>query len=186
MENSILRCNSFGPKRYWSHGKSPSVSSHKCTVWTSGDHGRKPESLIMPQSGRCRSAVCTCEGSVAKITTGHDRTPGSHSSGGNLEQPGYEGCLSSDVTTADVLNLPFPGHRHRFEARQRSSRRPEPTEAEARTGQLFHAPVILFHNVVQEPTLPRLGEAPQLGISLHVRDRFRVGRVLVHRDRARV
>jgi hypothetical protein len=47
----------------------------------------------------------------------------------NLEQLGDESSLSPDVTSADISKLPFPDHRHRLIARQRSSRRPEAAEA---------------------------------------------------------
>ena len=70
-------------------------------------------------------------------------------SGRNPEQAGDELCLGLDVVATDVPNLPLPDHRHRLEAGQRSSSRPEATEAEARTGQPFHAPVVLLHDVVQ-------------------------------------
>src|SRR3954470_15194731 len=83
---------------------------------------------------------------------------GSFSSGGDLEQPGDEGRLSSDVAAVDVLNLPLPDHRHRLEARQCSSCRPEAAEAKAWTGQPFHASVVLLHDVVQELDLTQAGE----------------------------
>ena len=49
---------------------------------------------------------------------------------GHLEQAGDEAGLASDVASADVSNLPFPDHRHRFESSQCSSSRPEAAEAE--------------------------------------------------------
>src|SRR5215218_9301893 len=48
----------------------------------------------------------------------------------NLEQLDDKAGLGSHVTSADVPKLPFPDHRHRLIARQRSSRRLEATEAE--------------------------------------------------------
>src|SRR3954454_5953423 len=57
-------------------------------------------------------------------------------SGGHLEQPGDELCLGPDVAATDVPNLPFPDHRHRLVARQRSSGRPKATKAKfARAGE---------------------------------------------------
>ena len=71
-------------------------------------------------------------------------------SGGDPEQVGDEAGLGSHVASADVPNLPLPDHRHRLVASQRSSRRPEAAEAEARPDQAFHAPVVLLHDVVEE------------------------------------
>src|SRR5829696_10536234 len=71
-----------------------------------------------------------------------------------LEQLGDEAGLGSHVTSADVPKLPFPDHRHRLIARQRSSRRPEAPEAEPWADQTSYAPVVLFHDVIEELALP--------------------------------
>ena len=67
---------------------------------------------------------------------------------GDIEQAGDEAGLASDVASADVPNLPFPDHRHRFETSQCSSSRPEAAEAKPGSDQSLDAPVILFKNVV--------------------------------------
>src|SRR4051794_10768009 len=46
--------------------------------------------------------------------------------------------------------------------------------------------MILLNDVVEVFDLAQPGEAPQLALALHRRDRGRIGRILVHRDRARV
>ena len=72
----------------------------------------------------------------------------------NLEQLGDEGSLSPDVASADISELPFPDHRHRLIARQRSSRCPEAAEAEPWADQAPYAPVVLFHDVIEKLALP--------------------------------
>jgi hypothetical protein len=49
-----------------------------------------------------------------------------------MEQTGDEAALSLDVVSAAVLNLPLPGHRDRFKARQGSQGRPESAKPVAR------------------------------------------------------
>jgi hypothetical protein len=49
----------------------------------------------------------------------------------------------------NVSNLPFPDHRHRLVAFQRSSGCPKATKAKSPAGWLFHSPVILLDDVVQ-------------------------------------
>ena len=71
----------------------------------------------------------------------------------NLEQLGNEGSLSPDVASAKIPNLPLPDHRYRLIARQRSSRRPEATEAEPWADHTSYAPVVLFHDVIEELAL---------------------------------
>src|ERR687898_3457586 len=71
-----------------------------------------------------------------------------------LEQLGDEAGLGSHVSSADVPKLPFPDHRHRLIARQRSSRGPEAPEAEPWADQASYAPVVLFHDVIEELALP--------------------------------
>ena len=65
-----------------------------------------------------------------------------------MEQFSDERCLGLDVTAADVPNLPFPDHRHRLVAGQRSSRRPETAEAKARIDQPFHVAVVLLDSLI--------------------------------------
>ena len=55
-------------------------------------------------------------------------------SGGHPEQSGDELCLGPDIAAADVLNLPFPDHRHRLVTCQGSSGRPEATKSKPRAG----------------------------------------------------
>src|SRR5215212_8951184 len=71
----------------------------------------------------------------------------------NLEQLDDKAGLGSHVTSADVPKLPFPDHRHRLMARQRSSRRPGAVEAEPWADQTSYAPVVLFHDVIEELAL---------------------------------
>src|SRR3954465_11570439 len=46
--------------------------------------------------------------------------------------------------------------------------------------------MVLLDDVVEVLDRAQAGEAPQLTLALHRRDRGRIGRILVHRDRARV
>jgi hypothetical protein len=88
------------------------------------------------------------------LTANHLRDgSGQLTSRSNLEQLGDDAGLGSHVTSADVPKLPFPDHRHRLIARQRSSRRPEAAEAEPWADQTSYAPVVLFHDVVEELAL---------------------------------
>src|SRR3954447_6142159 len=107
-------------------------------------------------------------------------------SGGDLEQLGDEGGLGPHVASANLPNLPLPDHRHRLVACQCSSCRPETAEAEPWSDQAFHAPMVLFHYVIEELALPQPRASPQLAVLFHPLDGTGVGRVLVHRDRARV
>src|SRR3981189_1806356 len=45
---------------------------------------------------------------------------------GGIEKSGNEDCLSSDIASADLSNMPLPNHRHRFETCQCSSGGSEP------------------------------------------------------------
>ncbi len=107
-------------------------------------------------------------------------------SGGNLKKAGDEGRLCPDVGTIDVVDLSLPDHRHRLVAGQRPSGSSQAAEAEPRPNQPFDPPVVLLDDVVQILALPQTREAPQFTRSLHLRRRARIGRILVHRDRARV
>jgi len=69
-------------------------------------------------------------------------------SGSNLEQPGDEGGLGSHVAPVDLRKLPLPHHRHHLVACQCSSCRMEAAEAEPRSDQAFHAPVVLFDGLI--------------------------------------
>ena len=66
-----------------------------------------------------------------------------------MEQLGDEASLRPHVASANTPDLPFPHHRHHFVARWCSSRRLEAAEAEPRSDQAFHAPVVLFHDVIE-------------------------------------
>jgi transposase-like protein len=81
--------------------------------------------------------------------TGDPRVERNRASGGRPEQPGDEYRLSPDVAATDVPNLPLPDHRHCLVTRQCSSRRPKTAKAQPRVGQPFHAPMVLFHDIVQ-------------------------------------
>jgi hypothetical protein len=89
------------------------------------------------------------------LTANHLRDgSGQLTSRSNLEQLGDEGSLSPDVASTKIPNLPLPDHRHRLKARQRSSRGPEAAEAKPWADQTSYAPVVLFHNVIEELALP--------------------------------
>src|SRR4028118_1878636 len=103
-------------------------------------------------------------------------------SGSDLEQLGDEAGLSPHAASANLPNLPLPHHCHRLVARQCSSRRPEAAEAEPWSDQAFHAPMVLFHDVVETLASPQPRASPQLAVLFHLLDRTWVGRVLVHRD----
>ena len=77
-------------------------------------------------------------------------------SGGNFEEPGNEGSLRLHVATADVVNLPFPDHRHHLVTRQRPFRGFQAAKAKLRPDQAFDPSVILLDDVVQLFALPQL------------------------------
>src|SRR4028119_277141 len=97
-------------------------------------------------------------------------------SGGDLEQLGDEAGLGPHVASAHIPNLPLPHHRHRLVARQRSSCGMETTEAKPWSDQAFHAPMVLFHDVVEELALPQPRASPQLAFLFHLLDGAGVGR----------
>src|SRR4051812_10298486 len=121
-----------------------------------------------------------------KVCSGPWMAPAGDRSGSNVEQLGNEGGLGPHVASANPPYLPLPHHRHHLVARQCSSRRPEATEAEPRSDQAFHAPVVLLHNVIEILDLTQPRASPQLAVIFHLLDGARIGRVLVHRDGARV
>src|ERR1700722_17875968 len=131
----------------------------------------------------------TAEGSVAK-TIAEDRRTGINwirsPLCGGIEKSGNEDRLSSDIASADLSNLPLPDHRHRFETWQCSSGGSEPAEAEPRSDQTLDAPMILLDNIIQILALPETRTAPELAVSLHLRDRPWIGGVLVDREGARI
>jgi hypothetical protein len=75
-------------------------------------------------------------------------------SGGDLKQLGDEGGLRLHVSSANLSNLPFPDHRHRLVARQCSSCSMETAEAKPWSDQAFHAPMVLFHYVIEVLAVP--------------------------------
>src|SRR5215213_4843057 len=107
-------------------------------------------------------------------------------SGRDPEQAGNKGGLSRHVTPANVPNLSFSDHRHSLVAGQRSSGGWQTAKAQTGSDQGFDAPMVLLNDVVEVLDLAQPGEAPQLTIALHRRDRGGIGRILVDRDRARV
>src|SRR3954464_3758007 len=107
-------------------------------------------------------------------------------SGRDPKQAGNKGGLSPYITPANVPNLPLSDHRHPLVAGQRSSRGWQTAKAETRPDQALDAPMVLLNDVVQVFDLAQPGEPPQLTLALHRRDRGRIGRVLVDRDRARI
>src|SRR3954462_11732921 len=112
--------------------------------------------------------------------------PAGDRSGSDVEQPGDEAGLGPHVAPANLPYLPLPHHRHYLVACQGSSRRPEAAEAKPRSDQAFHAPVILFHDVIEILDLAQPRASPQLAVRFHLLDGARVSWVLVYRDRARV
>jgi hypothetical protein len=62
----------------------------------------------------------------------------------------------------------------------------ETVKAKPRSDQALHAPVVLFHDVIEKLALPQAGEAPELAVLFQLLDGTGVGRVLVHRNGARV
>src|SRR4051812_26071450 len=81
-------------------------------------------------------------------------------------------------------HLPLSDHRHPLVAGQRSSGGWQTAKAQTGSDQAFDAPMVLLDDVVQVFDLAQPGEAPQLTLALQGRDRGRIGRVLVHRERA--
>src|SRR5215210_1685926 len=103
-------------------------------------------------------------------------------SGRDPKQARHEGGLSPHIAPTNVPNLPLSDHCHSLVASQRSSRGWQATEPETRPDQAFDAPVVLLNDVVEVLDLAQAGEAPQLTITLHRRDRGGIGRILVNRD----
>ncbi len=75
-------------------------------------------------------------------------------SDGDLEQLGDEAGLGLYVLSTDAPNLPLPHHRHCLVTCQGSSGCMETTKAQPRSDLAFHAPMVLFHYVIEELTLP--------------------------------
>src|SRR3954451_1173476 len=90
------------------------------------------------------------------------------------KQAGNKGGLSPHITPTNVPNLPLSDHCHSLVASQRSSCGWQATEAQPRPDQAFDAPMVLLNDVVQVFDLAQPGEAPQLAIALHRRDRGRI------------
>ena len=88
--------------------------------------------------------------------------------GGALEQLGDKGGLGPHVSSANLLHLPLPHHSHRLVACQCTSRRAETAEAKPWSDQALHAPVVLFHDVIEKLALPQLRASPQLVVFLHL------------------
>src|SRR3982750_3212190 len=107
-------------------------------------------------------------------------------SGRDPKQARHEGSLSPHITPTNVPNLSLSAHRHSLVAGQRSSGGWQTATAQPRPHQALDAPMVLLDDVVQVFDLAQPGEAPQLAIALHRRDRGRIGGILVNRDRARV
>jgi hypothetical protein len=83
------------------------------------------------------------------------------------------------ITTAQVVNLPLPDHRHHLIASQCSPGRRQVTEAKPRP---LYSAMLLLDNVVEVFALSRACETPQRASTLHLRRGTRVGRVLVDGD----
>src|SRR3954466_13169343 len=105
-------------------------------------------------------------------------------SGRNPKQASHEGSLSPHIAPTNVPNLPLSDHRHPLVASQRSSCGWQTAKAQPRPDQTFDAPMVLLNDVVEVLDLAQPREAPQLTLALHRRDRGRIGRILVDRDRA--
>ena len=105
-------------------------------------------------------------------------------SGRDPEQARHEGGLSPHLAPANGPNLPLSDHRHSLVAGQRSSCGWQTAKAEPRPDQALDAPMVLLDDVVEVLDLAQAREPPQLTIALHRRDRGRIGRILVDRDRA--
>src|SRR3954465_727879 len=99
-------------------------------------------------------------------------------SGGGLEQPGDEVGLGPHVSSTDFPNLPLPDHRHRLVARQCTSCRMEAADAQPWSDRAFHAPVVLFHDFVEELALPHPRASLQLTVLFQLLEGARLGRVL--------
>ncbi len=146
-----------------------------------------------PSFSRADSAACSAKicagGSVAKTIAEDGRTGINWIRSplcGGIGKSGNEDRLSSDIASADLSNLPLPDHRHRFETCQCSSGGSEPAEAEPSSDQTLDAPMILLDNIIQILALPETRTAPELAVSLHLRDRPWIGAVLVDRERGRI
>ncbi len=151
----------------WTHvpyrGGGPAVSDalagHVDAIWVTAapvvPHIRSGAlvPLAVSTKERARGLCCKlCSGpQVAWVASG---------SGSNLEQLGDEGGLGPHVAPINPPKLPLSHHRHHLVARQCSSCRMETAEAEPWSDQAFHAPVVLFHDVIEKLALPQAGEAP--------------------------
>src|SRR3954451_21103779 len=97
--------------------------------------------------------------------------PAGGRSGSDVEQLGDEGGLGPHVASANPPYLPLPHHRHHLVACQCSSCRPEAAEAKPRSDQTFHAPMVLFPNVIEmldlaQPGLPHVWGLERTGGNL--------------------
>ena len=70
-------------------------------------------------------------------------------SGSDLEQVCNKSRLGLHVSTANVLNLPFPDHRYHLIASQSVPCRSQAAEPEPGPDQAFDPTMILLHDVVE-------------------------------------
>jgi hypothetical protein len=81
-------------------------------------------------------------------------------SGGDAEQLGDKARLSPHVSSVDLISLPLSDDRHRFVARQCSSRCAHVAEAGTWSDQPLHTAMVLLNDVVQVLGLSQASEAP--------------------------
>ena len=70
-------------------------------------------------------------------------------SGSDLERVCNESCLGLHVSTANVLNLPYPDHRHHLIASRRVPCRSQAAEPEPESDQAFDPTMVLLDDVVE-------------------------------------
>ncbi len=95
-------------------------------------------------------------GCVAKIEIRHRELSPRSCLGGYPEDACNESDLSSDVSLAYPIDLPFPDHVHRLIPRDRPPRRVEGNISEPRTNSPLDEPMVLLDDVVEILNLPQL------------------------------
>jgi hypothetical protein len=89
------------------------------------------------------------DGCVAKNKLGNKNTGRRSSSGGNLEEIGYESNLSLNVVFSDSFNLPLSKHIHSLMSADGPPRRLETEESESGIDSAFDESVILLDYVIE-------------------------------------
>jgi hypothetical protein len=100
----------------------------------------------------------------------------------DVEEPGDECDLSSNVVLRYPSNLPFTNHVHRFDTLNRLPCRVKGPKALTSSNAAFDCSVVLLHDIVQVAYGSATTASAQFAGSLQFSDDLRIRRVPVHID----